>query len=362
MQPAPVSTRFVFVDGLRGLAALSVVLFHVYYKNLVPMTGYEFPEPVHSLLRNGNLGVHVFFVISGFVIAQSIRGEHVTARFVGWFALRRSLRLDPPYWATIAAMIALTFVSNHLQHDRSLPMPTPAAVLAHLAYAQSFLGYPQIVGVFWTLCFEIQFYLVLVVGTGAVQRLERVTRFPVARWLVFAPLWLLGLGCVAGYIDLPPALFTFAWPYFFLGVVVNWAHERTIGPVALALVAASALVLVPSAPLQICVALATALGIDLVGRAGGLATVTLGPVVQYLGKISYSLYLVHMLVGTPLVRLGIRLLGTRPDAIRAIGLMAIATAASIVAAHVMYVVIERPAIGLSRRLGRHAPRAVGRPA
>jgi peptidoglycan/LPS O-acetylase OafA/YrhL len=351
-----VKTRFAFVDALRGIAALSVVLFHVYAKNVLPMTGYRFPEPIHSIFDNGYLGVHVFFVISGFVIAQSIRNQLITPRYVGWFALRRSLRLDPPYWLTIAAMIALTFISNNMQHQRSLPVPTVGSVVAHLFYLQSFLGYPQIVGVFWTLCFEIQFYLVLVIVTGLFQRL----RSPRARWLLFAPLWIAGLGGIAGCLDLPGGLFFFAWPYFFLGVIVNWARDAAAGPVALTAIWISSLVLMPSAALEVSVALATSIAIYLVSRTDRLEALTLGRGLQYLGRISYSLYLVHMLIGTPLVRLGIRTLGERPDTARAIVLVIMSVAISVIAAHVMYVVIERPAMCWSHRLRqfKERPRAV----
>jgi peptidoglycan/LPS O-acetylase OafA/YrhL len=339
------SMRFAFVDALRGIAALSVVLFHVYAKNLQPMTGFEFAQPLDWVLRRGYLGVHIFFVISGFVIAQSIRGQPITPRYVGWFALRRSLRLDPPYWATIAAMIVLTFISNHIQHERSLPIPSVGSVLAHLGYAQSFLGYAQIVPVFWTLCYEIQFYLVLVLATGLVQR----ARVPAARWLVFGPLWLLALGHVTGYVELPRALFTFAWPYFFLGVIVNWTRDRAAGPVALAAIWVSALVVFPTADAEITVAMLASIVLYAVSKADKLG-VTLGRGLQYLGRISYSLYLTHMLVGTPLVRLGIRTLGTRPDLPRAIVLVVAAVAISILAAHLFHVMIERPAVRWSHRL------------
>jgi peptidoglycan/LPS O-acetylase OafA/YrhL len=70
---------------------------------------------------------------------------------------------------------------------------------------------------------------------------------------------------------------------------------------------------------------------------------------QYLGRISYSLYLVHMLVGTPLVRFGLRHLGKISFG-TALVLMGLAVAASVVAAHIMYVVVERPAVRWSHRL------------
>jgi peptidoglycan/LPS O-acetylase OafA/YrhL len=342
--------RYAFVDALRGIAAVLVVLFHVYSKNLLPMTGYRLPEPFHTLFDNGNAGVYIFFVISGFVIAHSIRGERVTPRYAGWFAARRALRLDPPYWATIAAMIALTFVSNHAQHQRSLPMPSAGQVAAHLGYLQGFLGYPQIVGVFWTLCYEIQFYLALVVGVGVAQAAGA------SRWLVFGPLAALSLVSVIaaanGWFSLTPALAVYAWPYFFLGVCVAWVHNDEQPAWVFYAVAAVTLVIAPFAPVQTGVAVATAAAIFGVARAGKLAAWTLGRVCQYLGRISYSLYLVHMLVGTPLVRFGVRLFGNKADLGHTLALFGLALGASIVAAHVFHLVIERPAQRLSHRLHR----------
>ncbi len=348
MRPEGAKARYAFVDALRGVAALGVVLYHVYSKNLLPMSGYRLPEPLHAIGDNGNLGVYIFFVISGFVIAQSIRGSHITPRFVGWFALRRSLRLDPPYWATIAAMIALSYVSGRVQRDHApLPLPTWDAVVAHLLYLQGFLGYPQIVGVFWTLCYELQFYLALVVVTGVWQWLRPGLR---TRWIGFGPLWVASLWCVTVSPDpAGEALFVYGWPYFFLGVAVNWVHNGDETPYVLAIVAAGTVALLPFAPLKAGIALVTAAAIYQVSISDRLTSLTLGRPLQYLGRISYSLYLVHMLIGTPIVRFGLRHLGP-VHFTTAVVLTCLGVAASVAAAHVMYVVVERPAVRWSRRL------------
>src|SRR5689334_15625966 len=92
------SGRFLFVDALRGFAALGVVIFHFTEADHIPLLASALPAWVVLILNHGNLGVPVFFVLSGFVIAHSVHSERVTMPFAAKFMLRRSLRLDPPYW------------------------------------------------------------------------------------------------------------------------------------------------------------------------------------------------------------------------------------------------------------------------
>ena len=355
--------RFALVDALRGVAAVGVVLFHAYRRDLLPHARAPLPEPLHSLLAHGNLGVYIFFVLSGFVIAHSVRGAAITPGFVGRFALRRSLRLDPPYWVAIAAALALPMLGPT---GRPPPSPSAGLVVAHVLYVQQFLGIPHLLVVFWTLCLEIQFYLVYVVAMGAVQRLagERA-------WLVFGALWLASLVVATEILRLRYAVFLWAWPYFFLGALTAWHHEGRIATRTWTLVTAATAAVLPwshspwlsddDAPQRAAVVLAVALLLLLAGRTRSagrslLQTATLGRPLQYLGRISYSLYLIHLLVVTPTARLGIRLLGGGPlGALRVLGLALGCTRARIAVAHVLHVAVERPALRLSRRIRLAAP-------
>jgi peptidoglycan/LPS O-acetylase OafA/YrhL len=71
--------------------------------------------------------------------------------------------------------------------------------------------------------------------------------------------------------------------------------------------------------------------------------------VQYLGRISYSLYLVHLIVGTRVLNLGYRVQISGGMAAVWFGL---AIVASLIAAHVMFVYVEQPSMALSRRFSR----------
>ena len=91
---AHISTqRFPFVDALRGFAALFVVLHHASQGSHVTGLMAHLPTWVPHVLREGDVGVAVFFVLSGFVISHSVARSRVTLPFVGRFMLRRSIRL-----------------------------------------------------------------------------------------------------------------------------------------------------------------------------------------------------------------------------------------------------------------------------
>src|SRR5688500_14125008 len=91
--------RFVFIDALRGLACLWVLTHHLFFNEIF---GKVLRPAVHNAVEIlafcGSFGVQIFFVLSGFVIAHSLRDTTLNPRSVGLFILRRQLRLDPPYW------------------------------------------------------------------------------------------------------------------------------------------------------------------------------------------------------------------------------------------------------------------------
>src|ERR1700676_2657702 len=101
--------RMALVDGLRGFAALWVTAHHFYFA-LGPTLPSFWPGLVQNIVSLGNHGVDVFFVLSGFVIALSIYRSRINGPYVGIFAIRRSLRLDPTYWTVIGLTCVTTLV------------------------------------------------------------------------------------------------------------------------------------------------------------------------------------------------------------------------------------------------------------
>jgi peptidoglycan/LPS O-acetylase OafA/YrhL len=316
--------RLLFVDGLRGIAAASVMLYHDESRVGVPVTG-----------GLGFLGVAIFFALSGFVIAMSIADRPLSFKFLGRFALRRSLRLDLPYWACLLLLIFVAMFGA--AYGANQPMPTPGQLVAHLFYAQDLLGYPPLSPVFWSLCYEIQFYLFLVVLMMVLSRLDQTVAL-----VVFCITIALSL-LERSIVDVTPTGVAFVfWFNFAIGALTYWVISgRTKAGflyAMLGLVLLEAIVFDDSfayASVATCAALYGA------AKLGRMGTWLSGRAFQFLGRTSYSIYILHNIVGWYALSLALKF--TPPLVALAIGI-----AAAIVSAWVAYEVVERPSIRLSR--------------
>lgn len=145
--------RLGVLDGLRGIAILWVLWYHIWQISWLP-------APLHALQfipETGFEGVDLFFWISGFVIAYPfikalVNGEPQPAW--GHFAYRRLMKIVPSYVLSIAVAIAIGYAhfTGGAQALRD--------VGAHLFFVHTFSydTYGSINGVLWTLAVEVQFY------------------------------------------------------------------------------------------------------------------------------------------------------------------------------------------------------------
>jgi peptidoglycan/LPS O-acetylase OafA/YrhL len=353
MSRALPSARLSFLDGLRGIAALWVAGFHFYGGLSDQFTNRIFAEPAHTLLCHGNSGVEIFFVLSGFVIAYSLRHATVNGPYVANFIVRRAIRLDPPYWCTILIACLGMMVANSLRADRTQALPSLCQVGAHLMYMQNFAGLGNIVDVFWTLCIEVQFYLTFLLLTAVAQRWRGERKSEAIDLLVFAPvaLWSIATrwGCAP---DLHPAFMIKFWYLFQFGTLACWALTGAKRPVYFW--AYAGLLLVTewrSFHIESLIGGMTGLGIYLVGITHRLETWLSSAPLQFFGRISYSLYLVHAVGGTPFTYYLARQWATpaAPAGV-ALGLFLAAFVVSTICAYLLYRLVERPSVDLSRRV------------
>jgi peptidoglycan/LPS O-acetylase OafA/YrhL len=389
--PRPFEGRSTFIDALRGIAAFSVACYHITRYGPLPEPAKEFiPRVLQIWFDHGWMGVQVFFVISGFVIAYSVRKARVTPGYLGNYALRRSIRLDPPYWTTILFVLLLHFVMHlHLGFDSPLDVPSklePALswqlIASHLLYLQNILHYDNLSAGFWTLCIEVQFYLLYVVGQGIAQRFPYRGRQtpadagPIGRLIVFAPLavaslflWNADFGPGSQlwwnlFISGPSGdmWITRFFCMFFLGASAWWALDGRIPAVLfwVYVVALAGRIFMQvgragwsdDLTVGLTAALAAGVSVYIAGRLGRLGTWLDIGVLQYLGRISYSLYLIHFPMSHVVTTFGSHVLGPSPSPGVATLWLILALAASLAAAHVMYLIVEAPSVRLAARFKR----------
>ena len=296
-------------------------------------------------LNPGVVAVVGFYVISGYVMTGLIRDHYSTPRLIGNFYVDRALRLFPHYLA-VFGLVMIWFMATGARNEALARYPTFVDILQNLTIvpmnffmfndSASFAPIPPS----WSLGAEIQFYLVvpllLLLSLRRHAMAISVGIYVIAAWGVINTEWY-------GYRLLPGVLFM-----FLAGSLLYDSHHRgrSGARVVMLMVAGSialAILLGLSGKLDLPFNRETLLGICLgVPLVGALATLGRRPWDEMLGNLSYGVFLNHFLVKW--VFLDRQATGATT--------LAIYVAASIALSAVLFVVVERPALALRRKLRR----------
>jgi peptidoglycan/LPS O-acetylase OafA/YrhL len=162
MSDAP-ARRAAAVDGLRAIAALSVVGYHAWLYTLPTVSAATRDTLGDQILHELRLGLVLFFVLSGFLLfgpwVRSALGDGPEPR-LGSYLLRRAARILPAYYLAVAGSIALLW---SVKHGPGVRFPATGDLWMFAVFAQNFseatllkLDPPV-----WTLAVEVSFYLSL---------------------------------------------------------------------------------------------------------------------------------------------------------------------------------------------------------
>jgi len=139
--------RLQWVDSLRGIASLLVVVLHLW---LSVFKNYHISQSVsirtvtsivYGYIDFGKIGVVAFFMISGYVIPYSLKGKSLAQFFT-----TRFFRLYPAYWFSILTLVIVAGI------------PPVKDLLINITMLQRFVGVNDLIGAFWTLQIELIFY------------------------------------------------------------------------------------------------------------------------------------------------------------------------------------------------------------
>lgn len=316
------------LDLLRAVASLAVCWFHFAWRedNFLP-DGW--------LKASGKycwLGVEAFFVVSGFVIPWSLHRGGYLLKHYGRFLLKRVVRLDPPYIVSILLVLALAYLStlSHLYRGKPFLIDW-AQVALHLGYLNVFFqDKPWLNTVYSTLAVEFEYYLLMGLLFPLLAHESASVRRSTLALFVFSCLVLPYQKHLPHYA-----------PLFGLGIIAYQMKaglmERLEGAVTTVLI--SLVALVGSNPLHVPVGLVSLAVILLVTKTN--------PIIAFFGTISYSLYLLHVPLGSRLINLSLHWPQTYWTKV---GVIAAAFAVTIAGAWLFHRFIEKPSQNLSARI------------
>ncbi|KVM61836.1 acyltransferase [Burkholderia ubonensis] len=356
------------LTGLRFVAAALVFGFHASLTKIIGFNPYADQQASHAFKvlfsEGGWIGVSFFFVLSGFVITWSARPDDT----VGSFIFRRVLKIYPNHFATWALTMILFGASVT---PASIWLPNLLLVHAWIPKDEVYLG---VNGPSWSLCCELFFYVLFPF------LLIYIKRIPENRLWIWAVAMVAGLFACQSVINLlvPGTPWVTAWPisverwwlsYFFppfrlFEFVLGMLMARILMTgrwIGLGLVPAFGLlvagyIFAMFVPFQFSFNVATVVPIaflitsvaaaDVAGRRTGFA----GRTMNWLGDISFGMYMIHLVILTLVTNwLNGRLLGTPA----ATALVLAAFGASVLGGWLLFVCIERPVM---RRWGKAVPR------
>ncbi|GAC1428870.1 MAG: acyltransferase [Acidobacteriaceae bacterium] len=346
--------RYVELDSLRGIAAFTVVLYH--YR-----LAFDLREPWYvSPLDGGRSAVLLFFVLSGFVLSLSFWAKGRNERY-GNYLTRRCFRIYVPYVAAVALAIVGVSLFPHSQLPLSAwfrntwqSAVTPGLITRHLVMS----GGDELNTAFWSLRYEVEMSIVfplLLVVLRFVQPVLGIV-FSVA---VFA---FADHRMQAGATDHWRSLELFKYGSLFaiggiLGRTLAWTRSRW-GRLSLAgrlaILAAGLLLYFGTAdaladkahidvPDGLFVSLGAAVLLLCCIYLGRLRAALRHRVPAYLGRISYSMYLVH---GTMLFALLNLLYRRVPAPVFAL----VYIVATLAAAHLFCIAVEEPSLRAGKAL------------
>ena len=336
------SSRLVLIDAFKAVASQLIVLHHLSFYG--PMSDVAFPiapSAISWFSEYGRVAVQVFLVIGGFLGAMRLAPDGVLAPSRPAQELgRRYLRLVVPYAVMLAfGMLAAALVRQSLEHESVPGVPSVAQVMSHLLLLHDLLGFEALSAGVWYVAIDFQLFALML----SVLWMVRLVVTAPARAAIIGPMLVIALaGGALFHFNRDPAWDNCAI-YFFgsyaFGALAWWSGTRGKALIWIGVLCALAvLALMLEFRLRILVAATVAVSLAVAHGYGVSAGCSGSRLTAWLGRISYSVFLVHFPVCLLINALFARLAPVQP--LLNVGGMVFAWLSSIAAGELFHRYVE----------------------
>ena len=325
--------RIEKIDFLRGIAALSVALMHLSSSTL-PEVKLNY---LHEFLYYGKYGVQVFFVISGFIIPFSLYKNQYHLQHYFKNVWKRFLRINPPAYINLLFLFLLQGIAFLIagQFIEGIIDMNTTSVIGNLTFTVDFLNTSWFFPPYWTLEAEWQFYIIIGLLFPLLMKLKDWANC----------ILLIGISLLSLFKDFA-LLFTYS-SFFAVGILLFLHKEKRIRTLFFCMTSLTLFSLCWYTRGTVeAIVFAIAFGV-IYAPYSFYHTIT-----DYLGKISYSLYITHFLVliYMDLLFKRIGLIHLHEYEWGKFILLAINLFVALIFAHYFYKYIEKPFLKYSRKI------------
>jgi peptidoglycan/LPS O-acetylase OafA/YrhL len=353
------SERIHYIDSFRGLAALGVAWFHLYTKiNERFAIGDHLAIILNYIAVWGRWGVRLFFVISGFVLAFSLQRKYLITSLssAGKYFIKRSLRLDPTYWTAIGiTLILLSLQKGTYIFDHANSISSFAQLITNLFYLNWLLDYKTVLSVSWTLALEIQLYLffaILLYIAYLFFRFSKVSKETTV-FILISVSALISLLWPLGFFNIDSTKFPGYYFIFVSGVLIyNSFIEKRYIPLFIVFDAVLIFCTIKFHDSAIFAVLISHLLIFVAQYVYLIRKLLVNAVLQYLGKLSYCIYLLHVPIGFTSATIFVWFITKFTPGYRWVyfGATVFAIICTIASSHLIYFLVEKRSIDLSKKI------------
>lgn len=378
-------SRLPWIDALRGLAFFGVLFYHVgiFTKDLPPVLG--------GVIEFGQSGVQLFYIISAFTLFLSIRnrrGKEVAP--LRNFFIRRFFRIAPLFYCVIAYYLVRYGIGPSLWQEDGNSI-TLANIFAHITFLNGCNPYwiNSLVAGGWSVAIEMPFYLLVPFLFKYVKTVRAAVQLTLSLFILSKALsFVLKKYILVGNIDLWQG-FLYYWlpnqlPFFGMGIILYflileresrqtktsqffllWRFLKVMSPLLLVGLSLTTFSLISKVNVSAILLFQTIIFVLLaIFLNASIFPVLVNQFWCYLGRISYSGYLLHFELH-PLARKQVMWLASLmdvalPPLTEFLLTLAIALAMTVALASLTYEFIEKPGMMLGKRLIEYSDLKLGK--